>query len=119
MPLVDATGRERYAHEAELELVAGVDPAAVGAQVTVALCGHWEHEGPCRWPHNNDFAGGVFRTLFVAPPADEAEVRGRIEDALRGDERWSVVSSGGRPVAVEEQGLAGRLAETPLPAHRP
>jgi hypothetical protein len=115
MPLVDANGRERYAHEAELELGAGIDPAAVGAQVTVALCGHWKHEGPCRWPNNHEFAGGIYRTLFVAPPTEEAEVRGRIEAALRGDDRWTVVSSGGRPVAAGEQELADRLAETPLP----
>jgi hypothetical protein len=31
--------------EAELVLGDGFDPAAVGAAVTVELCGHWE---PCR-----------------------------------------------------------------------
>ena len=49
--------------------------AAVGAAVTTALCGHWEHEGPCRWPHNNAIqqkgATFLFRTLFVAPASEE------------------------------------------------
>ena len=31
--------------EAELLLADDTDPAAPGAAVTVALCGHWEHEG--------------------------------------------------------------------------
>jgi len=39
--------------EAEVRLDSGTDPAAVGAAVTVELCGHWEHEGPCRWPPAN------------------------------------------------------------------
>lgn len=113
---VDANGREQYAHEAELELDPGVELTAVGAAVTVALCGHWEHEGPCRWPNNHDWdADGVFRTLFVAPPADEPEVRGRIEAALRGDERWTVVRSRSRSVAPEEAELAARLARTSIP----
>jgi len=45
-----------YVLEARLELDDGLDPAAVGAAVTVELCGHWEHAGPCRWPHNSEIA---------------------------------------------------------------
>ena len=40
----------RFAHQATVELLEG-DVRAIGAAVTVALCGHWEHDGPCRWPH--------------------------------------------------------------------
>lgn len=112
---MDANGREQYAHEAQLELHEGVDLHAVGAAVTVALCGSCDHEGPCRWPNNHDFApGGLYRTLFVAPPADEPEIRSRIEEALHGDDRWTVTGSGSRPVAPEEQELATRLAGTSL-----
>ena len=39
--------------DAAVELADRTNPAAVGAAVTTALCGHWEHDGPCRWPHNN------------------------------------------------------------------
>jgi hypothetical protein len=103
-----------FVAEARLELAAGVDPAAVGAAVTTELCGHWEHEGACRWPHNNeigpDDGAFRFRTLFVAEAGDEPEVRARIESALRGGEAWTVLEVGGRAVAAHETALAERLA---------
>lgn len=40
-------------HRAELILDDEADERAPGGAVTVALCGHWDHEGPCQWPHNN------------------------------------------------------------------
>ncbi len=103
--------------EAELVLADDTDPAAPGAAVTVALCGHWEHEGPCRWPHNNAIAtggGGTarFRTLFVADGADEQAVRGLIAGALADAAGWSVTSSGARPVAASEHDLARALLAT-------
>ncbi|GAB7110247.1 hypothetical protein JCM4814A_85620 [Streptomyces phaeofaciens JCM 4814] len=60
---------------------------APGAAVTVALCGRGEHEPPCPLaPHHTtaERSGDdvCLRVLFVADPADEAEVRGRIEAAL-------------------------------------
>lgn len=82
-----AASREAYVHEAELVLDEGTDPAVPGAAVTTSLCGHWEHEGPCRFPHNNDIrvvgVSAVFRTLFVASPADGPDVRDRIDRILR------------------------------------
>jgi hypothetical protein len=109
--------REAFVHEAELLLGEGVDPAACGAAVTVALCGHWEHNGPCRWPHNNEFDTGVaparFRTLFVSVGADEEQIRRRIDEALGEGPGWSVSSSGPRPVALDEQELADRLLRGP------
>jgi hypothetical protein len=36
---------------ATVELEAAADPAAPGGAVTLALCGSWDHAGPCRWPH--------------------------------------------------------------------
>ena len=109
--------RETFVHEAELRLEDGTDPAAPGAAVTTALCGHWEHEGPCRWPHNNDIAVSdaltTFRTLFAAPAADEDEIRKRIDRALRDGTGWAVLRTGPRPVAAPEQALARLLAATP------
>ena len=65
------------------------DPAALGGAVTVALCGHWEHEPPCRWPHHTDSrqdpdADGswVVTVRFDAGPAEEDVVRERIRAAL-------------------------------------
>jgi hypothetical protein len=94
-----------YVVAAELRQ-ADMDPAAVGAAVTVELCGQWKHEGACRWPHNNDAAAGAFRTLFVASEEDEPEVRSRIESVLR---PWIVGEPLDRDVLPEEEALAARL----------
>jgi len=108
--------RLAFVHEIELDLADGTDPAAPGAAVTTALCGHWEHEGPCRWPHNNALdasaADAVLHTLFIAPSADEAEVRARIDRALEEGRGWLALSGRPRPVAARERPLAARLAAT-------
>jgi hypothetical protein len=106
-----------YVVEAALALAGDLDPAAVGAAVTAELCGHWEHEGACRWPHNSAIdtahAPARFRTLFVAAEGEAAEIRQRIERTLRGASAWSVVSLGERPVAEHELALAERLRNAP------
>jgi hypothetical protein len=111
------TAPEGFVHQAELLLGEDTDPAAPGGAVTTALCGHWEHEGPCRWPHNNDIdAGSVparFRTLFVADAGEEEAVRELIVHALAGAGGWSVTTSGARAVAASERDLAQRLARGP------
>lgn len=95
----------------------GLDPAAVGAAVTVELCGHWDHDGACRWPHNSAIDAGReparLRTLFVADPAESAAVRERIEATLRGATAWRVVSIRSRAVAEDERALAERLLGGP------
>jgi len=117
-----AASRETFVHEAELRLAAGADPAAPGGAVTTALCGHWEHEGPCRWPHNNDIAlagatasgaRATFRTLFAAPADDEGEIRTRIDEALANGGDWTLVETRSRDVAASERPLAERLAALP------
>jgi hypothetical protein len=111
-PVTDA-----YVLEAELALGEGVDPAAVGAAVTVELCGHWEHEGPCRWPHNSAIEvqrdPARFRTLFVADEREATLVRDRIETALRGDSGWRLIDVRSRPIADGERDLAERLLSGP------
>jgi hypothetical protein len=103
-----------WVHEAVVELLENADPRAVGAAVTVALCGHWEHEGPCRWPHNNELVeGGLFRTLFVCEADEEPEVRTLIQGALGGASEWRVVTERARPVAAGERALAERLVRLP------
>lgn len=106
--------------DARLHLAAGSDPAAVGAAVTAELCGHWEHEGACRWPHNSAIDASLmparFRTLFVAEDDEAADVRERIETTLRGATAWQVVSIGERPVAAHERALAERLESGPRAA---
>ncbi len=46
----------QFVHEATVELADGADPRALGGAITVALCGHWEHEPPCPWPHHTDIS---------------------------------------------------------------
>jgi hypothetical protein len=65
----------------------GGDARAPGAAITVALCGHWDHEPPCPLaPHSTDaqLSGDQvrLRVLFAAEPVAEGEVRRRIEAAL-------------------------------------
>ena len=92
-----------YVHEATVDLAEGADPRAVGGAVTVALCGTWDHEPPCRWPHHTDISAAgdrhVVRISFTVEPADEPVVRQKIVAALKSGEqsgpngqvsRWSV-----------------------------
>ena len=102
-----------FVHEASIRLTPGVDPATIGSAVTTELCGSAEHEGDCRWPHNNAIEPhgdtAVFRTLFVAPEAEEREVRTRIRSALRSSEYWFVISDRARPLQSDELPVAKRL----------
>lgn len=79
--------RQGFAHEAVVLMAADGDVRAPGAAITVALCGHWDHDPPCPLaPHHTatERSGDEvrLRVLFAAEPADEAAVRGRIETAL-------------------------------------
>ena len=83
--------RGRRVLSADCLLEAGADERALGAAVTVALCGHWEHEGPCRWPHHTEAttrADGVthVRTVVTLADRDEADVRRRFRAALAAEE---------------------------------
>ena len=106
-----------YVIEAELVLAEDLDPAAVGAAVTAELCGHWEHEGACRWPHHSaidsERAPALFRTLYVADEDEREVVRACILRALRGAEAWNVVALRERPVAASERAHAERLRTGP------
>lgn len=109
--------RAPFVYEATLRLAAHADPAAVGAAVTTELCGAVEHEGPCRWPHNNaieaDDDVAAFRTLFVAEPSEAGDVQRRIGIALRKSSHWTVASERARAVRKDEEELAARLGSTP------
>lgn len=79
--------RQAYIHNAVVTMEADGDMRAPGAAITVALCGHWDHEPPCPLaPHATDAQRSGdevrLRVLFAAEPAAEAEVRRRIETAL-------------------------------------
>lgn len=92
-----------YEHRASLRLADGADPQAPGARVTVALCGHWEHQPPCRWEHHTSATsnGELLQVSvgFDCGPGEEAEVRRRVREALaegeleepHGTSRWQLV----------------------------
>lgn len=111
--------------EARLALEPGFDPAAVGAEVTTALCGHWEHDGPCRWPHHNAIEGdapgpATFRTVAIVDPAEREQVRARVEASLAALGAALLVSVEERELhGDDERELAARLAAGPRLAADP
>src|SRR5689334_9049419 len=116
--------REAFAHEARLRLEG--DDAAPGAAVTVALCGHWEHDPPCPLaPHHCavERTGSELRVrvLFATEPARETEARKRIEGALSTGRcvgpddvstTWVLMSAAASVVQPEEAEHARRLVES-------
>jgi hypothetical protein len=116
--------RSAYAHDAVLSMDPGADIAAPGGAVTVALCGHWDHEPPCPLAaHHTDAVPGVddtvrLRVLFATEPVQEGRVRSLIKQALATgrltgpDGRvssWTVRSSTASSVRPEEVDHAARL----------
>ncbi len=115
--------RVSFVHEVVLRLQHGADPRGPGAAVTVGLCGHWEHDGPCRWPHLATVSGRTgddltLRVLFVAEPEDEPEVRSRIVEASRRGRvegapqpsAWTVLRERGDALRPDEAADGARLA---------
>ena len=111
--------RQAFVHEAVLVLADGEDSRRPGAMVTVELCGHWEHDGPCRWPHHTAFvaAGGelVVRTTFAAEPEEREALLRRIRHALESAGGWQVRSAGEAVPTAEERQRAERWYDMPLP----
>ena len=118
--------RQAFAHDAVLTMGGDDDLRAPGAAITVALCGHWEHEPPCPLAPHHTAAERVgdevrLRTLFAVEPAREAEVRDLIRDALAAgrlvggdgrESRWSLRSSRSAVVRSGEEEHARRLARS-------
>lgn len=111
-----------HVHEARLLLEQGADALAPGAAVTVALCGTWEHDGRCRWPHRTSVvqqtgADLVVRVVFACPPAEEPNLRSRIVAALAtgrlagpvGESRWTLTGEVAGRLSAEEQTVGDRL----------
>jgi hypothetical protein len=119
--------RQAYVHTADVSLDG--DEGAVGAAVTVELCGHWEHPPPCRVPHRTDVAPGpdaaAVRVIFACEPAQEAAVRSGVERALQAGElpvpapegsgvtRWQVLRSGPGEVLDADRAVAARFVAAP------
>lgn len=114
--------RQAFGHEAILDTAREADDRAPGAAVTVALCGHWDHEPPCPLaPHHvhTERRGESLhiRVLFVTEPQNEPEVRRRIQRALSGQGQlaqnsaplWRVRESRPSAVPSDETDHAERL----------
>ena len=114
--------RQAFAHDAVLIMESDADVRAPGAAVAVVLCGHWDHEPPCRLaPHRVDadpIDGELHvRILFATEPDKEHEVRSLIELALSGQATfpdgfatpWRLRESRPSDVWADEAGLAERL----------
>ncbi len=79
--------RTAYAHDAVVTLDPGADAGAPGAAITLAVCGSWDHAGPCPVAahHTATFREGSelhLRVVFASESADELEVRKLIVGAL-------------------------------------
>ncbi len=98
------------------------DVPTPGAAVTVALCGHWEHELPCPLAPQHVSAGDDdgelrVRILFAAEPGQEGEVRHLIEQALSGQLKfpdgfaapWQLRASWPGEIPAGQTGHARRL----------
>ncbi len=124
--------REVFAHQAVVSMEPDGDIRAPMAAITVALCGHWEHEPPCPLaPHHTQakqieggqieggqIEGGVsVRILFATEAGNETEVRRRINAALTGGPvcdsgvtlQWRLLSSRPSDVMEEEAEHGQRL----------
>ena len=117
--------KRTYVQCAELVLASEADPAAPGGAVTLALCGSWYHEGPCRWPHETsavwDDRRGQVRVVFVADEEEETSVRTEIDRALAGGEcvgpdgstsRWEVQEQGAGALSEVDEAWGVKIAET-------
>jgi hypothetical protein len=114
---------QAFVHAARIQLAPGSDRAAPGGAVTVALCGHWQHDGPCRWPHHTqveEVEGTLeVRTVVVVSDLDdEADVRGLIDTALvvgrqEGPDgevsTWMLLTSGADDLRDDEREIAARI----------
>src|SRR5436305_9991880 len=117
--------RTAYAHDAVVVLDPGGESRAPGGAITIALCGHWDHEPPCPLaPHHTDATPEGddtlrLRIVFASEPADEQWVRSLIGQALSSGRmtgpdgritRWMVESSGASAIRPDESDYAARLA---------
>lgn len=83
------SARTTYAHNGTVRLTTG-DADAIGAAITVALCGTWNHDGPCplaphhtSWhPDPNTPAIIHTRTIYAVEPHRHEDARTRIREGL-------------------------------------
>jgi len=116
--------REEFAVEALVDLAPDTDVAAIGGAVTLALCGAFEHPGPCPLaPHRTSTEPGehgvLARVVGVCDPGRRATVVAAVIAALQAGSvvdpagvrrRWDLRSCRVTELRDEERALAERLA---------
>ena len=119
--------RQAFAVEALVDLEPGSDPRALGGAVTLALCGAFDHPGPCPLaPHHTsvertDDAVRARVVLGCEPDRRETVIR-TLTDALEAgslvdpdgvEQRWRLRWCGLTALREVEQELARRLVAMP------
>ena len=119
--------RSPFAHQAEVDMAAGGDPAALGGAISVQVCGSWDHAGPCPLaPHHTELEQEGdrvrLRVLFATEPENETEVRRRIAAALATGTQtgpdgrtttWQLVNEQASEIHTTEAMQAFRLTTSP------
>jgi hypothetical protein len=99
--------------QADITFSSGADTRAPGGAVTVALCGSWEHDGSCRWPHHTavdpSATPSPVRVVYVVDDDEVEQVRSLIEVALASGDSWDTVAVRESTLTAEESALAQRL----------
>jgi hypothetical protein len=115
-----------FVHQATVLMEADGDLRALGAAVTLELCGSWDHPPPCPLAAHHSQAVNnadtvTVRTIFATEPANETVVRGRIDSALRQGSltgpddrtsRWTFLGGGAGELDPSEAGHARRLIDS-------
>lgn len=119
--------RSPFVHLAVVDLPGAGDPAALGGAISVALCGTWDHAGPCPLaPHHTsvrqDGDRATLRVLFATEPEHEQQVRVLIGSALAAGTAtgpdgtttsWQLVEQSANDILPTEVMHAFRLVSSP------
>ena len=121
--------RATYVHEATIESHPGSNVHAIGAAVTVELCGHWEHQPPCRWPHHTAAEeirpGRVLTRTVVVAGIESQEAERRVRAALAAgsapwvEGSWSMLAVARVPPRSDDIELAEQISPSGARRHMP
>jgi hypothetical protein len=105
--------RRGHVHQADVAFEPGADSRAPGGAVTIALCGSWEHEGSCRWPHhtsvNESITPSPVRVVYVVDDDELDQVRRTIEAALAKGDGWSAIAQRTDLLTADEAAQVERM----------
>ena len=102
-----------HVHHADIAFDADADTRAPGGAVTVALCGSWDHEGSCRWPHHtavdSTTTPSTVRVVYVVDDDELDHVRALIDAALTTGDGWRVLATRPDRLTADETTQVHRL----------